>query len=84
MALESFAKSKELLLAEWHKMASVGVTEEELQLAKDALLASFNLRFASIDDISDMLLAMQKYRLGLDFLDRTITTGENFAYLKNI
>ena len=70
VAPESFAKSKELLLAEWHKMASVGVTEEELQLAKDALLASFNLRFASIDDISDMLLAMQKYRLGLDFLDR--------------
>ena len=70
VAPENYAKSKQLLLDEWQKMASQGVTQEELQLAKDALLASFNLRFASIDGISDMLLAMQKYRLGADFLEK--------------
>lgn len=70
VAPENFAKSKQLLLTEWHKMAVNGVTQEELQLAKDALLASYNLRFASIGHISNMLLGMQKHRLGKDFLEK--------------
>lgn len=67
---DNFVRAKELLLDEWQKMANGSVSEKELQFAKDALVTSFNLRFSAIDDISAMLLAMQKYRLGIDFLDK--------------
>jgi zinc protease len=67
---ENFGKARELLLSEWQKMADKGVTAQELQQAKQALISSHNLRFASIGGISDMLLAMQEYDLGLDFLDK--------------
>ena len=33
-------------------------------------MASYNLRFASIASIADILTAMQKYNLGLDFLQK--------------
>jgi len=69
-APENFAKAKELLLREWQNMAENGATEAELAQAKKSLLAAYNLRFASIDDISSMLLEMQKFALGKDFLDK--------------
>ena len=34
------------------------------------MINAFYLRFANIDDVSDMLVAMQKNNLGLDFLDK--------------
>ena len=52
------------------KTGETGFTEEELRAAKDYLTASYNLRFASIAGISDMLAYMQKYDLGLDFLQK--------------
>lgn len=67
---ENFAKAQNLLFEQWRKMAAEGVSEKELQQAKDALLASYNLRFASIGNIADMLVIMQKYQLGVDFLDK--------------
>ena len=67
---ENFAKAKELLLSEWHKMAQQGISIAELNQTKEALIASFNLRFANINNISDILVAMQKYSLGIDFLDK--------------
>lgn len=67
---ENFAKAKELLLEEWRKMAQKGVTKEELQQAKDSLIASYNLRFASIGGIAEMLVGMQEYNLGIDFLEK--------------
>lgn len=67
---ENFNKAQELLLSEWRKMADKGVTAEELKQAQKALIASHNLRFASIGGISDMLVAMQRYDLGADFLDK--------------
>ena len=66
----NFRKAYKLLLSEWRKMAEQGVSEEELQQAKDALVSSFNLRFASISNISSMLTAMQKYKIGRDFLEK--------------
>ena len=51
-------------------MAEKGATQEELAQAKKSLLASYNLRFASTGDISSMLLSMQKFALGKDFLDK--------------
>lgn len=67
---ENFAKVQKLLLEEWQKIGEAGVTEDELAEAKKSLLNSFYLRFATIDGISDMLVLMQKYNLGLDFLDK--------------
>lgn len=67
---DNFGKAKKLLLKEWHKMAQNGVGEQELQQAKNALIASYNLRFASISEIAEMLNGMQKYHLGRDFLEK--------------
>ena len=67
---ENFEKAKSLLLSEWQKMAQNGVSPSELQQAKNALTASHNLRFASIDGIAEMLVAMQQYDLGIDFLEK--------------
>lgn len=55
---------------EWRKMGEKGVTPEEFNAAKEYLLASYNLRFASIGDIADILTAMQKEELGIDFLQK--------------
>ncbi|MBR2429934.1 insulinase family protein, partial [bacterium] len=55
---------------EWKKMAKDGVSIEELKQAKSSLISSFNLRFASVNSISDMLVSMQKFNLGQDFLNR--------------
>ena len=67
---ENFDKARELLLAEWQKIAENGITADEFKQATKALIASHNLRFASIDGIADMLVAMQQYDLGIDFLDK--------------
>ncbi len=67
---ENFAKAKDLLLEQWRQMAQKGVSKEELQQAKDALIAAHNLRFASTGGIADMLMSMQKYNLGADFLEK--------------
>lgn len=67
---ENYAKVQDLLFEQWRKMAAEGVSEKELQQAKDAQLASYNLRFASIENIADMLVMMQKFELGIDFLDK--------------
>ena len=67
---ENFEKAKELLKKEWLKLGKEGVSTQELDEAKKSLLNSFYLRFATIDGISDMLTAMQKYNLGIDFLDK--------------
>ena len=69
-ATENYEKAKQLLLEQWHDMAVNGVTSEELENAKKSLIDSFNLRFAAIDDVSDMLVAMQKHNLGIDFLQK--------------
>jgi zinc protease len=45
-----------------------GVTAEQLKLAKDSMLSSFNLRFSSLFDIASQLEAMQVEGLGIDFL----------------
>ncbi|MGN0914313.1 MAG: insulinase family protein, partial [Alphaproteobacteria bacterium] len=54
----------------WNKMGQNGVTQKELDEAKNYLISSYNLRFASIADIADILVYMQKDNLGLDFLKK--------------
>lgn len=67
---ENFEKARQLLLQQWQQMAQKGVTAEELQQAKDALISSHNLRFASTGGIAEMLVVMQQYNLGADFLEK--------------
>jgi len=67
---ENFTKAHDLLLSEWQKMHENGVSEAELEQAKSSLISSYNLRFASISGIASMLVGMQKYNLGKDFLEK--------------
>ncbi len=67
---ENFARVREIIRSEWKKMGQDGVTSKELEEAKNYLISSYNLRFASIADIADMLVYMQKDNLGLDFLKK--------------
>ncbi len=67
---ENFARVQEIIRSEWNKMGQNGVTQKELDEAKNYLISSYNLRFASIADIADILVYMQKDNLGLDFLKK--------------
>ena len=64
---ENVGKAFDMFEKEWYSMG-LGVNEEELKEAKDFLIASYNLRFSSIGSIAEMLMYMQKEKLGIDFL----------------
>lgn len=55
---------------QWRRMAEEGATPEELADAKTYLVGSFPLRFTSNGNIAAILVAMQIYDLGIDYLDR--------------
>ena len=67
---ENFAKVKEIVNKEWKKIADKGVKKQEFEAEINYLLASYNLRFASISNIAEILSAMQKENLGIDFLQK--------------
>ncbi len=67
---ENYDQVVSILNAEWNKFGQKGATEEEVESAKNYLISSYNLRFASITNLSDILLYMQKDNLGLDFLQK--------------
>ena len=64
----NFNRVMEIFNEEWNKMGAEGVSAEELEEAKNYLIASYNLRFADISAIAEMLVYMQKEKLGIDFL----------------
>ena len=74
---ENFAKVDEMMSSEWDKIRKNGFSEEELKMAKDFLIASHNLRFASTSNIADMLVYMQKEDLGADFFVKRNSYVEN-------
>lgn len=67
---DKFAMAEKLLDEEFAKIQRQGISASELDKAKNYLIASYNLRFASIENIAEILTAMQKYNLGLDFLQK--------------
>lgn len=67
---DKFGKADRLFDEVWFGFGKNGISKAELENAKEYLTASYNLRFASIQSISDILTAMQKYNLGLDFLKK--------------
>lgn len=64
---ENYEQMRKIMLKEWKKFAKKGASAAELKAARNYLLSSYNLRFASTDGISDMLVSMQYYNLGRDF-----------------
>ncbi|MEL6996631.1 MAG: pitrilysin family protein [Pseudomonadota bacterium] len=69
-ANERIAESLDVIRAEWARMASEGMTEEDLQKAKTYLTGSFPLRFDSNSKIANYLLFMQMEDLGIDYLEK--------------
>lgn len=67
---ENFSQVTQILKQEWSRFANKGASEQEVNEAKDAMIASYNLRFAAIGDIAEMLAMMQREDLGLDFLQK--------------
>ena len=62
--------SLQIIRDEWKKIRDGGPTEEELKTAKLYLTGAWPLRFTSTQSIADMLLAVQKDKLGVDYLDK--------------
>ncbi len=63
-------KIEEILAKEYDEFVKNGVTMDELNMAKNSLLSSFNLRFASLFNLSKQLYYMMALDLGRDFLEK--------------
>ena len=59
----------EVIRDEWRKLASDGVTAEELQAAQTYLTGAYPLRFDGNSQISRILVGMQRIGLGLDYIN---------------
>ncbi len=55
---------------EWKKIRDGGPTEDELLAAKQYLTGAWPLRFTATSSIAEMLLAVQRDGLGLDYIDK--------------
>jgi zinc protease len=64
------AKSVDLIRSQVQKMHDEGVSDEQLENAKLYLNGSFPLRFTSTDRVASILVHIQFYNLGIDYLDR--------------
>src|SRR5262249_14085222 len=62
--------SLKIIRDEWKKIHDAGATAEELKTAKLYLTGAWPLRFTSTESIAEMLLAVQKDKLGIDYLDK--------------
>ena len=69
-ANESMSESIDIIRGEWERMATEGVTPEELEKAKKYLTGAFALRFDSNAKIAGYLAFMKEEGLGIDYLDR--------------
>ena len=67
-ANDRMAEAIEVVQAEWAKIASAGVTEEELNEAKTYLTGAYPLRFDSNAGIARILVGMQMDNLGIDYV----------------
>jgi zinc protease len=63
------AKAVEVVRDEWRRLAGNGPTAAELADAKTHLKGSFPLRLSSTKQIADILVAMQRENLGIDYID---------------
>lgn len=75
---ESVSESISLLKEEITKLKEGGITEEELQEAKNYLMGSFFLNLDTNQNLADFLTFMQIEDLGIDFLEK------RNDYIKNV
>lgn len=59
-----------LIRQEWGRLASGGVSEEELAAAKAYLTGSYVLQFDNTDKIARLLVSIQLDDLGIDYIDK--------------
>jgi zinc protease len=64
---DKVAEAIEVTRAEWTKIASEGITEEELATAKTYLTGSYPLRFDGNGPIANILVGMQMEGLPIDY-----------------
>jgi zinc protease len=69
-ANERMAESLDVVRGEWGRMGEKGLTEEDLQKAKQYLTGAFALQFDSNAKIADYLVFVQQEDLGIDYFDR--------------
>lgn len=63
-------ESLKVIRDEWRKIRDEGPTEEEVDDAKQYLTGAWPLRFTSTRSIADILVAVQRDNLGLDYIDK--------------
>jgi zinc protease len=64
------AQSLALVRSELDRLAADGISDQELSDAKTFLNGSFPLRLDSNSKIAGILISMQLYRLGIDYLEK--------------
>lgn len=67
---ERMAETLDVIKGEWARMATEGVTADELDRAKRYLTGAFPLRFDSNARIANYLVFVQEENLGIDYIDR--------------
>jgi zinc protease len=67
-ANETVAESIDLIRSEWARLATEGVTPEELEAAKTYLTGAYPLRFDGNAEIAGILVGMQKDGLPIDYV----------------
>ncbi len=67
-ANDRIAQAIEVIRAEWQRMATQGVTEEELKNAKTYLTGAYPLRFDGNSRIASILVGMQLDDLPIDYV----------------
>jgi len=68
-ANDSVAQSIKVVRDEWRRMATEGVSKDELKNAKSFINGSFPLRFSSTNRIAGLLVTLQYYQLGIGYLE---------------
>lgn len=64
------AETLDIMRQEWTRLAAEGPTDEEVAKAITYLTGSFALRLTSSDGIADLLVAIQRADLGIDYVDK--------------
>jgi len=67
-ANDRIAEAVEVIKAEWAKVATKGITEEELQNAITYLTGAYPLRFDGNAQIAGIMVGMQMSDLGVDYI----------------
>ena len=67
---ERVVETTDLLKRIWAKFGAEGPTEQEVRDAKDYVNGSYNLRFSNSGAIAGVLAAIQRQKLGIDYIER--------------